>query len=148
MIFYTFLNPWYFKAKESNFLCASTNNMSSHSKLSITRSTYLIPYCGQGVEAVLRSCDWRRQKSMKLKALNTLMHCFIQLTKQRAGEFAWPWKIEKSVLLVGSLCAQVGAFAWLLMRHFYFSCAAWWEHCIRFFGVLDQLRRYWSVITQ
>ena len=44
-------------AKESNFLCATTNNMSPHSELSVTQSTYLIQCGGQDVEAVPCCCD-------------------------------------------------------------------------------------------
>ena len=40
MILYTLL--WYFRVKKANFLCATTNNMSLLSKLSVTQSTYPI----------------------------------------------------------------------------------------------------------
>ena len=76
---------------------------------------------------VLRWCDWRRQKSIKLKAFNTLINCFHSFEEAKSWSIRLTIKtlltyLLKSVLVVASLCTHVGAFAWLLMRHFYFSC--------------------------
>ena len=135
-----------------------TNNLSPHSKRSVTRSTYLIQLGVQHVYNLIAmlmqtfiAYVWlKRLKAIKVKALNFLINAFYSFEQAKCWGVRLTIKllinIPKSAWLEACSWAQTGASSWLSLCHLNFlqeSCkaAAWWEHCRSLFLYLT----HWMV---